>query len=71
MTGAFDASASSDPGADNLTYEWDLDGDGEYDATGVQLDHRYRSEGTYDVTLRVSDGDGGVDADTIDVTVES
>lgn len=68
---AFDASASSDPGADDLTYEWDLDGDGKYDAGGVEVDHQYRSEGTYDVTLRVSDGDGGIDTDTASVKVKN
>jgi len=67
----FDASASSDPGADDLTYEWDLDGDGEYDATGIEVDRQYRSEGTYAVALRVSDGDGGVDTDTLSVEVNN
>ena len=67
----FDASASSDPGADNLTYEWDLDGDGEYDAGGVEVDQQYRSEGTYAVTLQVSDGDGGLDTDTLSVEVQN
>ncbi|QSG11736.1 Secreted protein, with PKD repeat domain [Halapricum desulfuricans] len=68
---AFDASNSTDPGADDLTYQWDLDGDGTYDEQGVDIGHRYRSEGIYDVTLRVSDGDGGVDTDKRSVVVQN
>jgi len=67
----FNASASTDPGADNLTYEWDVDGDGTVDTTGVSVDHQYRSEGTHNVTLRVSDGDGGVDTDTLSVEAQN
>lgn len=50
----FDGSASSDPDGDALTYEWDF-GDGAK-AEGVNPTHSFANEGSYLVTLIVSDG---------------
>lgn len=67
----FDASASTDPDGDSLTYEWDWTSDGSYDDTGVTAPHSYGTNGTYDVTLRVSDGRGGTTTETQTVVVGS
>jgi PKD repeat protein len=52
----FDASASSDPDRDPLTYAWDLDGNGTFEATGVTASAVFSTPGNYLVRLRVSDG---------------
>ncbi len=54
-----DASGSSDPDGDTLTYAWDLDGDGQFDdATGATATFRgNRRPGTYPVSVQVSDGE--------------
>src|SRR4051794_30736170 len=46
-----------DPDGDQLYYEWDLDGDGEFERGGYTstASHRYTSPGTVTVHLRVSD----------------
>ena len=51
---ALDASASSDPENDLLSYEWTF-GDGN-SATGAQVSHTYAESGQYPITLTVSDG---------------
>ena len=65
-----DASASSDPDDDALTYEWDLDNDGVYnDATGITTTSSFIQVGDHTISLRVTD-DGGLSAtDTATVTV--
>jgi hypothetical protein len=51
-----DASGSLDPDGVIVSYEWDLDGDGEYDdASGVMVDVYFGDNGTYTVGLRVTD----------------
>lgn len=51
----FDGSQSTDVNGDDLTYSWDF-GDGNTDS-GVNVTHVYTAEGTYTVTLTVSDGE--------------
>ena len=52
---SFDASQSGDVNGDPLTYTWDFgDGSG---ATGVTVNHSFTDEGSYTVTLTVSDGE--------------
>ncbi len=54
----FDASTSSDPEGDDLTYAWDVDGDGTFDAEGVRTTHTYTEIGAYTARLRVTDASG-------------
>ncbi|MCB1219934.1 PKD domain-containing protein [bacterium] len=58
-TVSFDASASSDWDGGIASYDWDLDGDGEFELAdaAVQLDAGFMG-GTSLVRLRVTDGDG-------------
>jgi hypothetical protein len=69
---SFDASGSSDPDGDPLTYAWDLDNDGEYDdATGVTASASWCNDGTYMIGLKVTDDDGESDTDTTQVSVNN
>jgi PKD repeat protein len=63
---AVDGSGSSDDGM-IMSYEWSF-GDGEI-ATGVSATHTYAADGTYDITLVVTDNDGltGMDSETVTV----
>ncbi|HSK28231.1 MAG TPA: PQQ-dependent sugar dehydrogenase [Jiangellales bacterium] len=58
LTVAFDASASRDPEGAALTYQWDFDGNGTFDATGVTVTHTYTELGAYTARLRVTDPSG-------------
>nr|WP_128081447.1 PKD domain-containing protein [Haloferax sp. ATB1] len=40
------------------SYEWDVDGDGQYEYTGESIEIFYYDGGDYDVTLRVTDSSG-------------
>jgi hypothetical protein len=55
--------------ADALTYEWDVDGDGDYDSSGPNVSHTWLLDGDYEVTLRVTDDDGGFGLDTAQVSI--
>ena len=65
---SFDASASSDPENDQLTYNWTF-GDGST-GTGVTPTHTYTTGGVFTVTLTVSDGQTS-DQATATITVSS
>jgi glucose/arabinose dehydrogenase len=64
----FDASASSDPDGDALTYNWSF-GDGTPAATTPRVTHTYAVAGTYQATLRVTDSRGGSDTETVRIDV--
>ncbi|MFC4551787.1 MULTISPECIES: PKD domain-containing protein [Halorussus] len=64
------ASDSTDPDGDALSYEWDFDDDGTYDATGEVTSTSFASSGTYNVTLRVTDSHGATDTANITITVD-
>jgi hypothetical protein len=53
----FDGGSSTDPDGSIVTYEWDLDDDGSYEATGEQIT-RTLSPGDYTVRLAVTDNKG-------------
>jgi PKD repeat protein len=66
----FDASSSTDPNLDPLSYSWDLNGDNTYgDASGTVQSQSYPTAGTYLVGVRVTDGHGGTDTIVKLVTV--
>ena len=68
---AFNASGSSDPDDNPLTYQWDFgDDDGQFDDSfDVAPWHAYDDPGTYVARLRVDDGHGGTDTDSITIDV--
>jgi large repetitive protein len=53
----FDGTASADPDGTVASYEWDLDGNGSFEATGANPTHTYNSAATVNVKLRVTDSD--------------
>ncbi|MFC1572800.1 PKD domain-containing protein [Candidatus Eisenbacteria bacterium] len=69
---AFDASCSSDreDSLKDLLYQWDWEGDGIFDME-IEGDptatHVFDDPGAFNVVLRVTDTDGGKDADTLEV----
>lgn len=53
----FDASGSEDPDGQLAEYLWDF-GDGTEPAAEARAEHRYAADGSYTVTLTVTDADG-------------
>ncbi|MFQ5566669.1 MAG: S8 family serine peptidase [Paracoccaceae bacterium] len=67
----FNGSGSSDPDGDGLTYAWDFDNDSGTDATGVNANYTFPGDGTYPVTLTVTDPGALSDPETQSVNVSS
>jgi PKD repeat protein len=68
-TVSFDGSASNDPDGSIVSYEWTL-GDGTT-ASGPMASNQYGDDGTYSVTLTVTDDDGATHSVTKTVTVSN
>ena len=67
-----DASDSSDPDGDPLTYMWDLENDGTYETSGAS--HTVTPEDGPEILVvgvQVDDGNGGISTDTTTVTVNN
>ena len=65
------ASTSSDPDpGDQLSYAWDLDGDGAFDdSTAVNPTRTYATEGVYRPRVKVTDQEGASSQDAVTVNV--
>ncbi len=68
LTISADGSASTDPDGTIASYSWDF-GDGNT-AQGIFVNHTYAQDGTYEVTLTVTDNRGASHSTTETVTVE-
>jgi len=71
-TVTFDASGSSSQVASTITdYAWDFDGDGSYDTNGSNpiVSHDYGANGTFRVTLKITDNRGATQTSTQTVTL--
>ncbi len=53
------AATATDVASDTLTYDWDIDDDDTYELSGQSVNYTWLTQGTYPVTLRVRDEDGG------------
>lgn len=71
LTVTFDASESSDPDGEIVEYEWDLDGDGNYDdGDTIEVEYTYTQYGTYEAKLKVTDTNGETNTMTLDIVVD-
>lgn len=68
---AFDASGSSDADGSIVRYDWDFDGDGNFELYdgGAAPSWTYTSAGDYNAAVRVSDDDGAQDSGAVTVEV--
>jgi PKD repeat protein len=67
---SFSASNSTaSEGSIIVSYEWDWDNDGVFDAFKSDFKHRFELEGEYIVTLKVTDSIGEIDTDTMTVSI--
>lgn len=66
---SFNASTSSDPDGDALSYRWNF-GDGTT-GIGATPKHTYTAANNYIATVTVSDGNGGTDQASVNISVSS
>lgn len=67
----FDGSASSDPDGDALEYSWDLDNDGIFESSGVEVSKTWPDDYSGTVTLKVTDQFGVSHEASTTVTVNN
>jgi len=70
----FDAAGSSDPDGAIELYEWDLDGDGDFEVTSGPLptiDYEYSESGIFNAAVKATDDTGLFDIDTVCINVAS
>ncbi|MEK6921974.1 MAG: PKD domain-containing protein, partial [Nanoarchaeota archaeon] len=65
---AFDGTGS-EFGGGAVTFAWDFENDGTIDSTEEDPTYTYTAEGTYDVTLTVTDDEGDIDTCTTTATI--
>ena len=63
------AGSANDWGSDAVTYQWDWDNDGTYDATGQNPSHTWTAYNNYMIGLKVTDSQGGEGSATTTVAV--
>jgi PKD repeat protein len=67
----FDASDSVDPDGNIEIYEWDFDGDGEYDDdAGIKATYEFEKIGRYKVGLRITNNMGDYETSEKEIIVE-
>jgi uncharacterized delta-60 repeat protein len=71
QTVGFDGSASTDPDGPIAKYEWDIDGDGTFERSGVKVLGSYPGPTVAGVLLRVTDADGLTHTSGATVRVEA
>jgi PKD repeat protein len=54
----FDANDSEDADDNIVKYDWDFDNDGQWDAEGSVIEHKFQDPGDYKTILRLTDADG-------------
>ena len=69
-TVSFDAGGSEAGSEPIVSYEWDFDGDGSSDASGVEAEHVFEESGDYDVELTVTGEEGRIGEASQSVSVE-
>jgi len=57
---SFDGSESVNPDGTISKYEWDFDGDGKIDATGLTAKHTFEKAGLYKTALKITSSTGGI-----------
>ena len=68
----FDGSHSIDPEGKPLTYDWDLDNDGEFDdASGINAVKIFTDNGIFQISLRVTDDGNHTANDSLTVTISN